>query len=97
MFVQCQLYIYNLFTGKYLCLFLIMFSGILRPSIVSGIYFLIFMGAATAWSLGKPLEKGFAVVSRCLMGIMILHIMVLLVYQCNYVNEFYPPEQNFAR
>ncbi|XP_026329382.1 piezo-type mechanosensitive ion channel component isoform X3 [Hyposmocoma kahamanoa] len=83
--------------GKYLCLFLIMFSGIMRPSITSGIYFLIFMGAATAWSLGKPLEKGFAVVGRCLMGIMILHIMVLIVYQCNYINELYPPEQSFAR
>ncbi|XP_063376522.1 piezo-type mechanosensitive ion channel component isoform X2 [Cydia fagiglandana] len=83
--------------GKYLCLFLIMFSGIMLPSVTSGIYFLIFMGAATAWSLGQPLERGFAVVGRCLMGIMAVHIAVLLAYQCTWLLELYPPDMNFAR
>ncbi|XP_063617457.1 piezo-type mechanosensitive ion channel component isoform X4 [Cydia splendana] len=83
--------------GKYLCLFLIMFSGIMLPSVTSGIYFLIFMGAATAWSLGQPLERGFAVVGRCLMAIMAVHIAVLLAYQCTWLLELYPPEMNFAR
>ncbi|CAG9784246.1 unnamed protein product [Diatraea saccharalis] len=70
--------------GKYVCLFLIMFSGIMRPSISSGIYFLVFMGAATAWAVGRPLEKGFAVVSRCVMAIMAVHIAILVAYQCSY-------------
>ncbi|XP_063358294.1 piezo-type mechanosensitive ion channel component [Cydia amplana] len=83
--------------GKYLCLFLIMFSGIMLPSVTSGIYFLIFMGAATAWSLGQPLERGFAVVGRCLMAIMAVHIAVLLAYQCTWLLELYPPEMNLAR
>ncbi|XP_063838505.1 piezo-type mechanosensitive ion channel component isoform X2 [Ostrinia nubilalis] len=83
--------------GKYVCLFLIMFSGIMRPSVTSGIYFLVFMGAATAWSLGRPLEKGFAVISRCLMAIMAVHILVLIVYQCSWLIALYPPEMNFAR
>ncbi|RVE48798.1 hypothetical protein evm_006572 [Chilo suppressalis] len=83
--------------GKYLCLFLIMFSGIMRPSVSSGIYFLVFMGAATAWALGRPLEKGFAVVSRCIMAIMAVHIAVLVAYQCSWLIEFYPPEMDFAR
>nr|XP_037866690.1 piezo-type mechanosensitive ion channel component isoform X6 [Bombyx mori] len=83
--------------GKYLCLFLIMFSGIMRPSVTSGIYFLVFMGAATAWAVGRPLEKGFAVVGRCLMAIMATHIMVLLIYQCSWLIELYPPEMDFAR
>ncbi|XP_063529378.1 piezo-type mechanosensitive ion channel component isoform X2 [Cydia strobilella] len=83
--------------GKYLCLFLIMFSGIMLPSVTSGIYFLIFMGAATAWSLGQPLERGFAVIGRCLMAIMAVHIAVLLAYQCTWLLELYPPEMNLAR
>ncbi|XP_049867605.1 piezo-type mechanosensitive ion channel component [Pectinophora gossypiella] len=84
-------------TGKYICLFLIMFSGILRPSVTSGLYFLVFMGAATAWALGKPLEKGFAVVGRCVMAIMAIHVIVLLVYQCEWLIEFYAPDNDFAR
>ncbi|XP_013168197.1 PREDICTED: piezo-type mechanosensitive ion channel component isoform X1 [Papilio xuthus] len=83
--------------GKYIALFLIMFSGIMRPSVTSGIYFLMFMSAATAWSLGRPLERGFAVVSRCLMAIMAAHITILLVYQCSWIINIYPPDENFAR
>ncbi|XP_022128318.2 piezo-type mechanosensitive ion channel component isoform X4 [Pieris rapae] len=83
--------------GKYVALFLIMFSGIMRPSITSGIYFLVFMGAATAWALGRPLERGFAVISRCLMSIMAVHIAVLLVYQCSWLIELYPPDMDLAR
>nr|XP_032529522.1 piezo-type mechanosensitive ion channel component-like [Danaus plexippus plexippus] len=83
--------------GKYMALFLLMFSGIMRPSVTSGIYFLVFMGAATAWALGKPLEKGFAVVSRCVMAIMGVHIAVLLVYQCTWIMEIYPPDRDMAR
>ncbi|XP_075992565.1 piezo type mechanosensitive ion channel component isoform X2 [Anticarsia gemmatalis] len=83
--------------GKYVCLFLIMFSGIMRPSVTSGIYFLVFMGAATAWAVGRPLERGFAVISRCLMAIMAVHVTVLLVYQCSWLIQFYPPDRNFAR
>ncbi|XP_073942032.1 piezo type mechanosensitive ion channel component isoform X3 [Choristoneura fumiferana] len=83
--------------GKYFCLILIMFSAIMRPSVTSGIYFLVFMGAATAWSLGRPLERGFAVVGRCLMAIMAAHIAVLLAYQCTWAIEFYPPDMEFAR
>ncbi|CAG4944089.1 unnamed protein product [Colias eurytheme] len=83
--------------GKYAALFLIMFSGIMRPSITSGIYFLVFMGAATAWALGRPLERGFAVISRCVMAIMGVHIAVLLVYQCSWLIEIYPPDMDMAR
>lgn len=83
--------------GKYICLFLIMFSGIMRPSVTSGIYFLVFMGAATAWALGRPLEKGFAVIGRCVMAIMAVHTLVLLVYQCTWVIELVPPKMNFSR
>ncbi|XP_013133441.1 PREDICTED: piezo-type mechanosensitive ion channel component [Papilio polytes] len=83
--------------GKYIALFLIMFSGIMRPSVTSGIYFLVFMSAATAWSLGRPLERGFAVVSRCIMAIMAVHITILLLYQCSWIIDVYPPDENFAR
>ncbi|CAH0602965.1 unnamed protein product [Chrysodeixis includens] len=83
--------------GKYVCLFLLMFSGIMRPSVTSGIYFLVFMGVATAWSLGQPLGKGFAVISRCVMAIMAVHVMVLFAYQCSLLTDLYPPEKDFAR
>ncbi|CAG9098300.1 unnamed protein product [Plutella xylostella] len=83
--------------GKYLALFLIMFSGIMRPSVTSGFYFLVFMGAATAWSLGKPLERGFAVVQRIVMAFMGVHMLGLLAYQCTVLMEWYPPEMDFAR
>lgn len=69
----------------------------MRPSITSGLYFLVFMGAATAWAVGRPLEKGFAVVGRCLMAIMSVHIAVLLVYQCTWLIELYPPDMDMAR
>lgn len=74
-----------------------MFSGIMRPSVTSGIYFLVFMGTATAWALGRPLERGFAVVSRCIMAIMGIHIAVLLVYQCTWIIDIFPPETDMAR
>uniref|UniRef100_A0A2A4JQR7 Uncharacterized protein n=1 Tax=Heliothis virescens TaxID=7102 RepID=A0A2A4JQR7_HELVI len=83
--------------GKYLCLILIMLSGIMRPSVTSGIYYLVFMGSATAWALGRPLSRGFAVVCRCLMAIMAVHVTVLLIYQCSYLTNLYSPNQNFAR
>ncbi|CAH0700428.1 unnamed protein product [Spodoptera exigua] len=83
--------------GKYICLILIMFAAIMRPSVTSGIYFLVFMGSATAWALGQPLNRGFAVVCRCVMAIMSVHIIVLLVYQCSWLIELYPPEKEFAR
>ncbi|XP_059060607.1 piezo-type mechanosensitive ion channel component-like, partial [Achroia grisella] len=83
--------------GKYLSLFLIMFSGIMRPSVTSGIYFLVFMGAATAWALGRPLERGFAVVGRCLMAIMSIHVLLLIVYQCSWLIAIYPPDMDLAR
>ncbi|KOB65642.1 Protein PIEZO2, partial [Operophtera brumata] len=70
--------------GKYLCLLLIMLSGVMRPSVTSGIYFLVFMGAATAWAVGQPLGKGFAVLGRCVMAVMAVHTAGLLVYQCTY-------------
>lgn len=83
--------------GKYLSLFLIMFSGIMRPSASSGLYFLVFMGAATAWACGKPLEKGFAVVSRCVMAIMACHVCGLMAYQCQWLIDLYGPTEPFAR
>ncbi|XP_045785084.1 piezo-type mechanosensitive ion channel component isoform X13 [Maniola jurtina] len=83
--------------GKYIALFLLMFSGIMRPSVTSGIYFLVFMGAATAWAVGRPLERAFAVVTRCVMSIMGIHIAVLLVYQCTWLIDIYPPDEDFAR
>ncbi|XP_050670448.1 piezo-type mechanosensitive ion channel component, partial [Leptidea sinapis] len=83
--------------GKYLALFLIMIAGIVRPSVTSGLYFVVFMGAATAWALGRPLERGFAVISRCVMALMGAHVAVLLVYQCSWLIELYPPDMEFAR
>ncbi|GBP31200.1 Piezo-type mechanosensitive ion channel component [Eumeta japonica] len=83
--------------GKYVSLFLIMFSGIMRPSITSGVYFLVFMGVATAWSLGRPLERGYAVVGRCLMAIMSVHVLILIVYQCTWITDLLPPDNQFAR
>ncbi|KAJ8729263.1 hypothetical protein PYW08_000844 [Mythimna loreyi] len=83
--------------GKYFCLMLLMLSGIMRPSITSGIYFLVFMGSATAWALGKPLSRGFAVVCRCVMVVMTIHITVVLAYQCSVLEDIYPPDKEFAR
>lgn len=83
--------------GKYLCLILIMVSGIMRPSITSGIYYLVFMGSATAWALGRPLSRGFAVVCRCVMAIMAVHVTVLLIYQYSYLTTLYAPDKEFAR
>lgn len=74
-----------------------MFAGIMRPSITSGIYFLVFIGAATAWAVGRPLEKAFAVVSRCVMAIMAVHTTILMIYQCNWLMAMYPPDMDLAR
>lgn len=69
----------------------------MRPSVTSGIYFLVFMGSATAWAVGRPLEKGFAVINRCLMAIMAVHIAGLLSYQCTWLTDLYPPDKDMAR
>ncbi|XP_077295229.1 piezo type mechanosensitive ion channel component [Arctopsyche grandis] len=83
--------------GKYLSLFMLLISGCLRPSILSGLYYLSFLGGATWWACGKELSRGFAIVCKCLMFILFSHITLLFVYQSQWIIELLPPQNQMSR
>lgn len=76
---------------------MLLISGCLRPSILSGLYYLSFLGGATWWACGKELSRGFAIVCKCLMFILFSHITLLFVYQSQWIIELLPPQNQMSR
>lgn len=72
-------------------------AGILRPSALSGVYFVVFIASMTWWALNKELGKGFAVLCRLLLLPVTAHIVVLYLYQMQWFQEFLPRDAPIAR
>lgn len=83
--------------GKYICLLLMCLAGILRPSILSAVYYLSFLGLATAWACNRQLGRQFAWFCRFLMVVLVAHITALFVYQLQWVQEQLPPKSQIPR
>lgn len=83
--------------GKILSIITLLFAAVFHPSAINGIYFVIFLGAATWWACAKELERGFGIVLRCTLVIFALHITTFMVYQTPWPQEFLDSNSTVAR
>nr|XP_014270454.1 piezo-type mechanosensitive ion channel component isoform X3 [Halyomorpha halys] len=83
--------------GKYICLMMMCLAGILRPSILSGVYYLSFLMLATSWACNMQLGKFFAWYCRLLMVFLMGHIIALYLYQMEWIQELIPPDSPIPR
>ncbi|XP_018407088.1 PREDICTED: piezo-type mechanosensitive ion channel component [Cyphomyrmex costatus] len=83
--------------GIYVVLASLCCVAALKPSIEAAFYFLVFLGAATCWACNKELRKGFAVICRIIMVIVIVHIVILLAYQNEWPQEIIPVSSAWSR
>lgn len=83
--------------GTYVVLASLCCVAALKPSIEAAFYFLVFLGAATCWACNKELRKGFAVICRIIMIIVIIHIIMLLTYQNEWPQEIIPASSAWSR
>ncbi|XP_015835794.1 piezo-type mechanosensitive ion channel component isoform X12 [Tribolium castaneum] len=90
---------FNLFVavGKYAVLVALCVAAVLRPSVPGGLYFLVFLCAATWWSCCKELGKGFAIVMRCVMAVVVVHMGALYTYQFQWPQEYLDKNSTYAR
>lgn len=75
----------------------LLFAATLRPSVPSAIYFLFFLITATVWALNKEIDRGFAIICRLLLLVLIVHISALLAYQTPYPQEILDANNTLIR
>ncbi|XP_070133369.1 piezo-type mechanosensitive ion channel component isoform X7 [Drosophila bipectinata] len=63
------------------CLATLFFAAVLRPSVPGGFYFLIFLLAGTYWATCQTLQRGFALLLRFVMVVLVLHSLSIVSYQ----------------
>ncbi|XP_030761127.1 piezo-type mechanosensitive ion channel component isoform X3 [Sitophilus oryzae] len=83
--------------GRYGVLITLCLAAILRPSIVGGLYFLIFLSVATWWACYKQLRRGFAILMCCLLPIVFAHMSALYAYQFQWPQELLDKNSTWAR
>ncbi|XP_046879747.1 piezo-type mechanosensitive ion channel component 2-like isoform X1 [Hypomesus transpacificus] len=89
----------NLITtaGKVMVTILLGLTGIMLPSLTSAVYFLVFLGLCTWWSLCLTFDP---LVFSCLCVLMAIfsagHLLVLYIYQLQVVQELIPPGDPYA-
>ncbi|XP_044750779.1 piezo-type mechanosensitive ion channel component isoform X3 [Coccinella septempunctata] len=83
--------------GRYGVLVSMCFAAIIVPSVFGGLYFLVFLSSATWWACYKKLERKFAILIRCLMVVVFVHMMALYAYQTQWPQELLPPKELIPR
>lgn len=83
--------------GTYVVLASLCWTASLKPSVEGGFYFVVFMAAATWWACNRELLKGFAIVCRIVMIVVVLHILTLLSYQNQWPQELIPVNSTWSR
>ncbi|KAF4525373.1 hypothetical protein B566_EDAN014811, partial [Ephemera danica] len=78
--------------GKFLALGSLCVAGSLRPSVPGGIYFLAFLGGATAWACRCELRAGFAWLLRFCALLSAVHLLALFLYQTPYAQKLLAPD-----
>lgn len=81
----------------FLAMAALLFAATLRPSIPSAIYFLFFLITATVWSLNKEIDRGFAIICRLLLLVLIVHISAMFAYQTPYPQEIFDANNTIIR
>ncbi|KAJ8961208.1 hypothetical protein NQ318_008891 [Aromia moschata] len=88
---------YFVTVGRYCVLIALCSAAVLRPSILGGLYFLIFLSSATWWACYKQLRKGFAILLRCLMPVVFIHLSATYAYQFQWPQELLEKNNSYAR
>ncbi|CAH1280420.1 unnamed protein product [Diabrotica balteata] len=88
---------YFVAVGRYVTLIMLCLAGILRPSVEGGIYYLLFLAMATWWACYKQLKRGFAIVLRCLIPFVILHLCALYIINFKFIQTYLPEDGPYAR
>lgn len=85
--------------GSYLILGFFCFASSLQPSVSSGVYFIIFIGGATAWATGSINihNKVFAWIYVILAVYVAVHFGALFIYQLEFMQEVLAPDSLIAR
>ena len=83
--------------GELLVVLLLAASGIARPSVLSSMYFIVFIGVATTWGCYKTLGKKFSIVRMFLLAYAALHLIVVYLYQFQYFQDALAPTTLYAR
>ncbi|XP_050309997.1 piezo-type mechanosensitive ion channel component isoform X2 [Anthonomus grandis grandis] len=83
--------------GRYGVLITLCLAAVLRPSIIGGLYFLIFLSVATWWSCYKQLRRGFAILMYCVVPFVFLHMSALYAYQFPWSQELLDRNSTWAR
>lgn len=81
----------------FLAMAALLFAATLRPSIPSAIYFLFFLITATVWALNKEIDRGFGIICRLLLFVLIVHIIALFAYQTPYPQEILDANSTIIR
>ncbi|XP_046867014.1 piezo-type mechanosensitive ion channel component isoform X3 [Drosophila willistoni] len=69
------------------CLATLFFAAVLRPSVPGGFYFLIFLLSGTYWATCQTLQRGFALLLRCVMVVLVLHSLSIVAYQTPWMQD----------
>ncbi|KAJ8911750.1 hypothetical protein NQ315_003650 [Exocentrus adspersus] len=84
-------------TGRYCVLIALCSAAVLRPSVLGGLYFIVFLSSATWWACYKQLRRGFAIVLGCLIPVIFIHLSALYSYQFQWPQEFLERNSTYAR
>ncbi|KFB42311.1 AGAP009276-PA-like protein [Anopheles sinensis] len=83
--------------GVLLSMCMLCVTGILQPSALSGVYFIVFLGAASWWACYKQLDRAFGVVLKITLVFLVIHIILFLTYQTPWPQEILPFNDTAAR
>ncbi|XP_055681362.1 piezo-type mechanosensitive ion channel component isoform X3 [Lutzomyia longipalpis] len=83
--------------AKVLSMVALLLASVMRPSVPSGVYFLMFLTLATWWACYGKLERGFAIISRIIMLFLGIHIIAFMMYQTPWPQEFFPSDNLLPR
>nr|XP_018904348.1 PREDICTED: piezo-type mechanosensitive ion channel component isoform X5 [Bemisia tabaci] len=96
-FFQRNKYTFLTAIGKYLCLLLLCLAGILRPTVINAIYFLIFLFCVTWWAFNRESKKLFAVLCRFSMLCIFVQLLAVYFYQIPWFQEQIPVDTLLAK
>lgn len=78
-------------------IFFLGLAGIVQPSVINGVYFVSFLTFATWLSCNRHLGKSFARVLKIISLILMLHLIVIVLYQTPWVQTSIREGSLFAR
>ncbi|XP_067624224.1 piezo-type mechanosensitive ion channel component isoform X3 [Eurosta solidaginis] len=79
------------------CLSMLFIISILRPSAPAGFYFLIFLLSGSYWATYRSLRRGFSLVLRLVMLVIVVHSVCIVAYQTPWAQRYLSSDNLIAR